>query len=202
LESWEIPWFDEKNISFRQLLILSRAFADGVKFLQELSMKINSPAFEPGNLERREIQAQFFAYLIRGYINALGRDRAMQLASNAIREDAMQIGRNMVWKYNGNTLAELLKVIREVWAEGAALEFEIQEQTGQILSFKVTRCQYAELYDRLGMKEYGFCLSCNRDEAFFQGFNPRMKLIRNQTIMQGAQTCDFRIILEQKEPDG
>ncbi|MGD0877221.1 MAG: L-2-amino-thiazoline-4-carboxylic acid hydrolase [Anaerolineales bacterium] len=165
-------------------------------------MKINSPAFEPGNLERREIQAQFFAYLIRGYINALGRDRAMQLASNAIREDAMQIGRNMVWKYNGNTLAELLKVIREVWAEGAALEFEIQEQTGQILSFKVTRCQYAELYDRLGMKEYGFCLSCNRDEAFFQGFNPRMKLIRNQTIMQGAQTCDFRIILEQKEPDG
>jgi hypothetical protein len=195
-ESWGIPIIDEKNISFRQLLILSRVFADGVKSFQELIMKIDPPAFEPSNLKRREIQAQFFAFLIRGYINALGRDRAMQLASSAIREDAMQTGRNMVEKYNGNTLSELLKVVKEVWAEGDSLEFDIQEQTGQKLSFNVTRCQYAELYDRLGMEEYGFCLSCNRDEAFFQGFNPRMKLMRNQTIMQGAKTCDFRIILE------
>ena len=159
-------------------------------------MKIDPPAFEPGNLKRREIQAQFFAFLIRGYINALGTERAMQLASGAIREDAMQTGRKMAEKYNGNTLSELLRVVNEVWAKGDSLEFDIQEQTGQKLSFNVTRCQYAELYYRLGMKEYGFCLSCNRDEAFFQGFNPRMKFMRNQTIMQGAKTCDFRIILE------
>lgn len=165
-------------------------------------MKIDLPAFESSNLERREIQAQFFAFLIRGYIAALGQEQAMEVASSAIREDAVQTGRNMVEKYNGNTLSELLKVINEVWAEGDSLEFDIQEQTGQKLSFNVTRCQYAELYDRLGMKEYGFCLSCNRDEAFFEGFNPRMKFMRNQTIMQGAKTCDFRIILEQKERDG
>jgi hypothetical protein len=163
-------------------------------------MKIDPPALEPGNLKKREIQAQFFAFLIRGYINALGYEKALEVASSAIREDAMQTGRNMAEKYNGNTLSELLKVVKEVWAEGDSLEFEIQEHTAQILSFNVTRCQYARLYDRLGMQEYGFCLSCNRDEAFFQGFNPRMKLIRNQTIMQGAQTCDFRIILDWKEP--
>jgi len=159
-------------------------------------MKNDPPAFVISNLKRREIQAEFFAYLIRGYINELGQDSAMELASTAIREDALQSGRNMAEKYNGNTFSELLKVVKEVWAERDSLEFDILEKTRHRLSFNVTRCLYAELYDRLGIKEYGFCLSCNRDEAFIQGFNPRMKLLRDQTIMQGAKTCDFRIILE------
>ncbi len=35
-------------------------------------------------------------------------------------------------------------------------------------------------------------LSCNRDGAFCEGFNPAIKLERGQTIMQGASHCDFR----------
>jgi hypothetical protein len=148
------------------------------------------------NLDRREIQASFFASLIRGYINELGYDKAMELAATAIREDAMQAGRSMAGKYGGNTLSELLRMIRDVWAEGDSLEFDILEHTNQVLCFNVTRCRYAELYDRLGLKEYGFCLSCNRDEALIRAFNPRMRLFRTQTIMQGAEICDFRIIME------
>jgi hypothetical protein len=56
--------------------------------------------------------------------------------------------------------------------------------------------RYALGYDRLGMKEFGFCLSCNRDAALINGFNLRMKLLRTQTIMQGAEICDFRIVVE------
>jgi len=195
LDLWKFAQWMKKTPP-RRLLIRSRVSADGVKSFQKLIMKIDPPAFEISNLKRREIQAEFFANLIRGVINALGQDRAMELASTAIREDAMQTGRNMADKYNGNTLSELFKVVKEVWAEGDSLEFDIVEKNRQRLSFNVTRCLYSELYDRLGMKEFGFCLSCNRDEAFIQGFNPRMKLLRNQTIMQGAKTCDFRIILE------
>jgi hypothetical protein len=159
-------------------------------------MKIDPHALEISNLKRREIQAQFFAYLIRGYIHELGYEKAIELASSAIQEDAMQAGRRMAEKYNGNTFSELLRMVREVWAEGNSLKFDILEKTRQTLSFNVTRCCYAELYDRLGMQEYGFCLSCNRDESLIRGFNPRMKLLRNQTIMQGAKICDFRIIIE------
>jgi hypothetical protein len=159
-------------------------------------MKADPYALEISNLKRREIQASFFAYLIRGFINELGYDKAMEVASMGIREDAMQTGRRMAEKYSGNTFLELLRMIREVWAEDNSLEFDILEKTDQMLSFNVTRCRYAELYDRLDMKEYGFCLSCNRDESLIRGFNPRMKLLRIQTIMQGAKICDFRIIIE------
>jgi hypothetical protein len=46
------------------------------------------------------------------------------------------------------------------------------------------------------MKEFGYCLSCSRDAVFAEGFNPRLKLQRIQTIMEGAPHCDFRFSLE------
>jgi hypothetical protein len=147
-------------------------------------------------LDRREIQAPIAACLIKGFINAMGRERAMEVAAEAIQGDAMLVGRKIAELYGGNTFTELIRVVREVWAEGGALEFDLLEETDQSLGFNVTRCRYAELYDRLGIKEFGFCLSCNRDAPLIRGFNPHMKLLRTRTIMEGADICDFRIIIE------
>jgi hypothetical protein len=117
----------------------------------------------------------------------------MQVASIAVQKDALQAGKIMAEKYGGNGLPDLLRLVREEWAAESALEFTLLEQTGQKLSFNVTRCQYAELYDRLGIKEFGCLLSCSRDASLITGFNSRLQLIRTQTIMQGASFCDFRI---------
>jgi hypothetical protein len=70
------------------------------------------------------------------------------------------------------------------------------EQTGNRFAFNVTRCRYAEMYRALGIPELGALLSCNRDAALIAGFNPDIKLIRSQTIMEGAPFCDFRYTLE------
>ena len=76
------------------------------------------------------------------------------------------------------------------------LEVKIREETDRKLSFNVTRCAYAEMYGRLGLKEFGTCLSCRRDASFAEGFNPGLKLQRTQTIMEGAPFCDFRFSFE------
>ena len=127
----------------------------------------------------------------------LGHNRSVEeIVTAAIQEDAREAGASLAAQAAGNTLQDLLRVVRQVWAEDDALEFTILEQTDQKLSFNVTRCKYAELYQQQGVREFGFCLSCNRDSAFIQGFNPRLQLQRTQTIMQGAESCDFRITLE------
>jgi hypothetical protein len=59
-----------------------------------------------------------------------------------------------------------------------------------------TRCRYAEMYRELGMPKLGFTLSCARDFALVEGFNPRIELRRTQTIMEGADHCDFRFTLQ------
>jgi fumarate reductase iron-sulfur subunit len=148
------------------------------------------------NLVRREIQTPVAACLLQGFVEALGYEQAMQIAASAIQADGMKTGKLMAERYGGNSMTELLRMVREVWAEEDALEFDILEETEQMLSFNVTRCRYAELYERLGVKEFGYCLSCNRDEPLTKGFNPRMRLVRTQTIMEGADFCDFRFVFK------
>ncbi len=147
-------------------------------------------------LERREIQTPILVRVIAGFAREVGVEKAMQVASAAVQADARQAAKTLVSRFGGNGIEQLLQVVTQVWAEEDALLYTILEQTSQKLSFDVTRCRYMEMYARLGIKEYGFCLSCNRDEAFINEFNPRLKLVRTCTIMQGAPLCDFRITLE------
>jgi len=148
-------------------------------------------------LKRREIQAPTAACLIRGFARVLGHDKALEAATEAIAADATAAGREMAGKYGGNTLRELGRVVREVWCEDDAIIIRMLEEADERLSFEVERCRYVELYDRLGLRDFGYCLSCSRDEPFAKGFNPRIRLIRTQTIMEGAPVCDFRFTLDE-----
>ena len=44
----------------------------------------------------------------------------------------------------------------------------------------------------MGLGHIGHLLSCNRDAAFCTGYDPRITMERTQTIMEGAEHCDFR----------
>ena len=59
---------------------------------------------------------------------------------------------------------------------------------------------YAEMYRRLGLADLGATLSCQRDRAFIEGFNPRLRLERTQTLMEGGACCDFRYRRQAEEP--
>jgi hypothetical protein len=72
------------------------------------------------------------------------------------------------------------------------MRIDVIEQNDERFAFDVVRCRYAEMYRALGIPELGAVLSCNRDAALIEGFNPDITLTRTQTIMQGAACCDFR----------
>jgi hypothetical protein len=156
----------------------------------------NEPSARPSHLQCREIQAPVAACLIRAFASVMGFDEALEVATAAVQAEALITGRNMAEQYGGNGTAALAWVVREIWAENGAMTILFLQEAESNLSFDVTRCRYAESYEKMGMKELGFCLSCSRDEPFARGFNPRLKLLRTQTIMQGAPFCDFRFTLE------
>jgi hypothetical protein len=92
----------------------------------------------------------------------------------------------------GESSLEAFSTCLDRWREGGALEMDILEQTPQALSFDVVRCRYAEMYRALGLADLGAHLSCVRDFALVEGFNPEITLVRTQTLMEGASHCDFR----------
>jgi hypothetical protein len=140
----------------------------------------------------REIQAPIVTLLINGFAREIGYEKAINIAENVISEDAMAAGKKMAKQYKGNTLAELSKIVKEVWAKNGALRLEMIRETDSELFFDVTYCGYAQLYEKMEIKDMGFTLSCIRDFSFLKGFNPQIELKRTQTIMEGAKYCDFR----------
>lgn len=144
------------------------------------------------HLSRREAQAPLVSDLIRGFAEAMGEDTARAVAEAVIREDAIQSGRSLAEAYSDNSLETLLRIVREVWAADGTMQIANVELTAERLDFDVTACGYAEMYKRMGLLEQGCLLSCNRDFSFNEGFNPGIELRRTQTIMEGADHCDFR----------
>lgn len=149
-------------------------------------------------IERRKIEAGVAAPLLEGFIRELGEERALAVAREAYSGMARAAGEAAAGRLGQAGLAGLARAVRALWAAGGALEIEFLEESGERLSFNVTRCRYAELYEELGIRRLGACLSCSRDASFAQGFDPAIRMERGQTIMEGAAYCDFRFTLEEK----
>jgi len=144
---------------------------------------------------QREIEANLAIALIDHYAVTLERPQAIAIAREAIQNLAETGGRQMAINLGSNSLTDLAQVVREVWARENALDVVFIDSLRDRLAFDVHRCRYAELYDRLGIREMGLHLSCCRDAAFARGFNPAIQMERTQTIMEGAPSCDFRFRL-------
>ena len=147
-------------------------------------------------LIRREIEALMAVPLIKGYIQALGREEALKVAEGVVRNLAMESGKIMAAFAGGQTMEHLQKAV-PMFSMGGALEFKIVEMTPTSAGLDVTRCKYAEMYREHGLEDFGFLLSCGRDYALFEGFNPDIKFTRTKTIMQGGDCCDFRLKVDE-----
>lgn len=140
-------------------------------------------------LQQREIEAGVIAPLLRAFAAEVGDERARAIVGGVVRELAKQAG--CAAAATGNDLAHLKRAV-EKWTEGGALELTVLRDDAEAFEFDVTRCRFAEMYTRLGLADLGGLLSCARDAAMIDGFNPDIALARTQTIMEGASHCDFR----------
>ena len=144
-----------------------------------------------GVLRRREIEARILAPLIEAMGDAFGREAVLQVARDTIVRIAREQGALLASEVGGDDLAAFERTL-PAWTKDDALRIEVVARDDEQFGFNVTRCRYAELYRTLGIPELGALLSCNRDYALIEGFNPEVELTRTQTIMQGATHCDFR----------
>jgi hypothetical protein len=146
-------------------------------------------------LTRREIEARIAGPLIRAFIEEFDEEKVLQIVNRLIESVALESGMELAQKMGNNTIGDFTKGM-SAWKAGGALEIEDLELTESKYNFDVTRCRFADMYKELGMEDLGFVLSCSRDFALIEGFNPRMKLFRGKTIMEGHDRCDFRITLD------
>ncbi len=142
-------------------------------------------------LTRREIEALIAVPLIKEFIKEFGKEKTLEVADKVIESLAEESGRMLAEFVRGNSLEDLAKGLA-LWSQDGANESELVKITDTKIATNITRCRYADMYKEHGMEEFGYLLSCGRDFAMVAGFNPKIKLTRTKTIMEGDDICDFR----------
>ncbi|MBR2815460.1 MAG: L-2-amino-thiazoline-4-carboxylic acid hydrolase [Reyranella sp.] len=143
-------------------------------------------------LEKRKIEAEILKEVYETLKASHGETVAKKTIEESVRRSAIEQARQFAAAAPGGTSLKAFQDVMPLWTKGGALEIEVKEQTDASFAFNVVRCRYAETYKAMGLGEIGHLLSCNRDGAFCEGYDPKLKLERTQTIMQGASHCNFR----------
>jgi L-2-amino-thiazoline-4-carboxylic acid hydrolase len=147
-------------------------------------------------IERRRIEAEILREVYTAATDLVGAETAKVIIGNAVRGSSIVQGQNFAAQEpNGTSLATFVD-IQKHWTADNALEIKPERSDAQHFEFRVTRCRYAEMYKDMGLGEIGHLLSCNRDGTFCEGYDPKLKLTRTQTIMGGASHCDFKFRYE------
>jgi hypothetical protein len=150
-------------------------------------------------IERRRIEAELLREVYQTLVERMGAEEAKEVIRDSVRRSAVtQAGQFAKTLPDGTSLQAFID-IQKYWTAEDALEIREVGRSETTFDFDVTRCRYAEMYRAMGLGEIGPLLSCNRDGAFCEGFDPRLKMTRTQTIMGGAGHCDFRYRWESGE---
>ncbi len=151
---------------------------------------------EIGRIAKRAIEARAVAPVIEALAKRIGHEEALKILAEVNEREAFLRGKAIRDTLGHPGIAELAEDVA-TWGKGGEMEIEILEQTATTFSFNVTRCPYYEKYKELGLLKYGVAFSCCRDLPFAQGFHPQLHLERSQTIMEGADYCDFRYYIKE-----
>jgi predicted hydrocarbon binding protein len=130
----------------------------------------------------------------------MGREKALAILRRAGERYGRKVGEGHVARLgkidNFQDFKALWhKVISTPLWEGTQ-DSEIVEEGTDHLSMRVTRCLWAETFKKLGDVEAGYLMCCNCDHEMVRAYNPRLRISRTRTIMQGDDHCNHIFIWE------
>jgi hypothetical protein len=127
----------------------------------------------------------------------LGRDELIELLKRAATEHYAERGRNWAKGMKKREFAAYFDFVREPSREWIhTCTHEIIEDTDNVLEIKYTECIYADIFREVNAQDIGYAAFCYGDFAIFPALDPRIKVIRTKTLMQGDDCCNHRFIWE------
>ncbi len=143
-------------------------------------------------IEQRRIEAELVRDFYEVLCKSMSKAAAQEIIREAIASSAIRQGATYAKAVGHAPDLEDFASHAGAWDANDALERKVLHAAPERLDYNITRCEYAAMYKEMGLGEIGHLLSCNRDAAFCEGYSKDMELTRTQTIMEGADYCDFR----------
>ncbi|MFX0022338.1 MAG: L-2-amino-thiazoline-4-carboxylic acid hydrolase [Candidatus Hermodarchaeota archaeon] len=126
-------------------------------------------------------------------------------ALEKIKELYIKKSKNLVKRLLKNRKPiENFKEFKEIYKEQIStefmqhsLDFTITEDTPNKITFKFTKCLWAKTFLEINEPGLGYAMCCYPDYTMAKAFHPKLKLLRNKTLMQGNTCCESTYIWEE-----
>ncbi|MBM3748197.1 MAG: hypothetical protein FJW34_20635 [Acidobacteria bacterium] len=146
-------------------------------------------------------QVYQFAYggfipLLKNLAEELGKDKFDALLKKASSQAGVQAAKEQTKKLGKNDLAAFMAPMKTNDPfYRHVLTFEFVEDTAKAAEIKVTECLWAKTFREANAADIGYAAVCHGDFAYAPAFNPKMKMIRTKTLMQGHDCCNHRYVM-------
>lgn len=77
-----------------------------------------------------------------------------------------------------------------------ALDAEIVEMSPEAFEYRVKKCLWAKVFRDGDAADIGYAMVCYPDYSVARSLNPKLRLIRTQTLMEGRDSCSLRYVME------
>ncbi|MGA2326528.1 MAG: L-2-amino-thiazoline-4-carboxylic acid hydrolase [Bryobacteraceae bacterium] len=123
----------------------------------------------------------------------LGKDKLLEMLKSACSRTAARAGAERAGKAPKRDLAAFAAPLEQPGElTKHAVTYQIVEHTEQALEIKVTECLWAKTFREKDAADIGYAAICHPDFATAPAFNPKMKMVRTKTLMQGHDCCNHR----------
>ena len=138
-----------------------------------------------------------FVSRVRGLAAELERGDFVELLQKVSSDAGAAFGRELAESASRNDF--------ETWKQGLrepdrlfqhALTYDVREESETAFEIKVTECLWAKTFREMDAADIGYATICHPDFANCQAFNPKMRMIRSKTLMQGDDYCNHRWVWE------
>jgi len=130
-------------------------------------------------------------------VNYIGKDKFIKMLKKASSEVAKQSVKNIIRNLPKNDFDTFVNTMVFTPLFKNTLSIEIVEKTDKVLEIKITECLWAKTVRELkepDAVDIGYALICYPEIATTEAFNPKLKVIRTKTLMQGHDCCNSRIV--------
>ena len=127
----------------------------------------------------------------------IGKENLLVMIKKASSKNNKELGQRVAKRVPVNDLynfAEPFRNPRDIFKH--ANIYEIVEDSETAFEMKVTECLTAKVFREADAADIGYAAVCHADFTLPEGFNPKIKLLRDKTLMQGHDCCNHRYILQ------
>lgn len=135
--------------------------------------------------------------ILQNLSSSIGKSEFIRMLMKANSEISTHRGENWAKRVIENDLSTFtanFKKPSRLWEHTCT--YEILEFTEKVVELKYTECICATIFREVIASDIGYAAICHGDFAVAQGFNPKIKLIRTKTLMQGDDCCNHRYVWE------